>query len=376
MRIAVVGHLCLDIIPSWRRGGLDALKPGTIVEMDGLSFSTGGVVANTGLCLKRLGFDPILIARVGSDHLANIIRNIFEQQGVSAGYLHRSEGTTSYTIVLSPPGTDRVFLHYPGCNHEFSLEDIDFGAVEASFFHFGYPPLMRQMYINNGEHLAAVFQRAKEAGCITSLDMAVPDPNAPAGQVDWKKILARTLPFVDIFLPSLDELLFMVSREHYAALQAGRLQLSTALLDELGRSLLDLGSALVGIKLGSQGFYVCSSSRAAALLGEQWRSRQLHSPVFQVTARGTTGAGDTTIAGFLAGLACGKAPEDAVTLATAVGAYTVESASVVEGVPLLAEVERRINQGWARGQVTMAAAGWRPHGTGVLLGPQDGAFHR
>ena len=373
MRIAVVGHICLDLIPHWQVGGLDCLRPGTIVEMNGLAFSPGGVVSNTGLCLRRLGFDPILVGRVGSDHLANIIASIFEQQGMSPDFLHRSSGTTSYTFVLSPPGTDRIFLHYPGCNDEFSVDDIDYSALAGSFFHFGYPPLMREMYTEGGKNLAAVFQKAKDAGCITSLDMAVPDPNAPSGQVDWEEILARALPYVDVFLPSLDELLFMVAPEEYAALRKGSLRLSTALLDRLGQHLLELGTAVAGIKLGSEGFYLCSGARAGTLFGAQWANRQLLSPVFQVTARGTTGAGDTTIAGFLAGLALGQEPCGAATLATAVGAYTVEAAAV-EGVPALTEVQARISSGWPRGACTIAAPGWVPGKLGVLVGPKDGSF--
>lgn len=374
MRIAVVGHLCLDIIPDWQVGGFDSLKPGSMVELSGVAFSTGGAVANTGLCLKRLGFDPVLVGRIGSDHFANIIRSIFDQHGVSPRFLHSSPGTTSYTIVLNPPGADRAFLHYPGSNHEFSLEDINFEAVASGLFHFGYPPLMRQMYAAEGRNLQAVFQKAKEAGCITSLDMAVPDPNAEAGRADWEAILARTLPFVDLFLPSLDELLYMVAREDFQALQNGTLRVSTDLLDELGRRLIAMGAGVVGIKLGSQGFYLCSGSRAGELLGAPWADRQLLSPIFRVQARGTTGAGDTTIAGLLAGIALDRAPEEAATLATAVGACSVEAASAVEGVPSLAEVEARLSRGWPRGTLSMEAPGWAHTELGVLKGPADGSF--
>ncbi|HOQ73924.1 MAG TPA: carbohydrate kinase family protein [Limnochordia bacterium] len=375
MRMAVVGHLCLDIIPHWRLGGFADLKPGSTVEMSGVAFSTGGAVANTGLCLRRLGFEPLLMARVGSDHFAGIIRSILAEHGVSSRFLHTSSGTTSYTIVLSPPGSDRAFLHYPGTNDEFSLEDIDFSAARSSLFHFGYPPLMRQMYSAGGKNLQAMFQRAKGADCITSLDLARPDPNAASGQVDWEKILQRTLPYVDLFLPSLEELLFMISRREYEALQKGSLHRSTKLLDQLGRLLLDLGAALVGIKLGDQGFYLCSGSRAGELFGPEWAHRQLLSPIFKVEARGTTGAGDTTIAGLLAGLAEGCSPCQAATLATAVGACRVESGSAVE-IPSLEEVQKRITRGWPRGKISLEAPGWTRGEQGVLRGPEDGAFHR
>jgi len=54
---------------------------------------------------------------------------------------------SSYTIVLNPPDTDRVFLHYPGPNHTFTANDIPYEKIKSSrIFHFGYPPLMQKFY--------------------------------------------------------------------------------------------------------------------------------------------------------------------------------------------------------------------------------------
>src|SRR5690606_16738276 len=118
---------------------------------------------------------------------------------------------TSYTVVLSPPGQDRIFLHAPGANNTFSAEDVPYERVPAGgIFHFGYPPLMARMYEDGGEGLASIFHRVKEAGAVTSLDMAMPDPKSPSGRADWRAILPRVLPHVDIFLPSVEEMLLML----------------------------------------------------------------------------------------------------------------------------------------------------------------------
>ena len=46
---------------------------------------------------------------------------------------------TSYSVVLAIPGIDRIFLHDPGANVNFSGSDLDFEAIkEADLFHFGY----------------------------------------------------------------------------------------------------------------------------------------------------------------------------------------------------------------------------------------------
>lgn len=172
-------------------------------------------MANTGLSFKRLGFDPILIGCVGEDRLGSIIRNIIEEEGVSSRFIiGYPELAASYTIVPDPPDTDLVFLYHPGSNDHFS-------AIRSTLFHFGYPPLMRRMYMDDGRHLAAMFEQAKKVDCVTSLDMAHPDSNSESGGIAWLKLLKHTLPHVDIFLPSLEELLFMLDREQHNALKRG-----------------------------------------------------------------------------------------------------------------------------------------------------------
>jgi len=42
MDIIVDGHICLDIIPDWKRGSIKNIIPGHVLEMSGLKLSTGG----------------------------------------------------------------------------------------------------------------------------------------------------------------------------------------------------------------------------------------------------------------------------------------------------------------------------------------------
>lgn len=86
-------------------------------------------------------------------------------------------------------------------------------------FHFGYPPLMRRMYEDEGEQLTHMFSRVKQLGLTTSLDLAKPDPESAAGQAPWKRILQCALPHVDVFLPSVEELLYMLDRDTYLRLE-------------------------------------------------------------------------------------------------------------------------------------------------------------
>ena len=114
MNIVVAGHLCLDIIPDWQVGSLSALRPGNMVQVAGLTFATGGTVSNTGIALKRLGFDPVLMGRTGDDYIGNIIRDIFRQEGIATDHITCDVGPPPPTlwslILLVPTGLSSTFL--------------------------------------------------------------------------------------------------------------------------------------------------------------------------------------------------------------------------------------------------------------------------
>ena len=80
---------------------------------------------------------------------------------------------------------------------------------------------------------------------------------------------------------------------------------------------------------------------------------------------GTTGAGDCTIAGFLAGLLKGLGPESALRGAVAVGACNVEQADATSGVPSWEAVQARIAAGWSKRRRRLHfRAGRKPKGYG------------
>ncbi len=182
-----------------------------------------------------------------------------------------ADAPSSYTIVISPPGSDRSFLHCPGANDTFGPEDVDVAQLAgAQIFHFGYPPLMRRMHIDGGVELTALLRKVHEAGIATSLDLAHIDPDSPSGRVDWRGLLRLALPHVDFFLPSLDEVFSILqpARFQAAAQQHGgdfMADVDAALLHDLAGELLGFGAAVVGLKMGDQGVYLRTTSAPARL---------------------------------------------------------------------------------------------------------------
>jgi sugar/nucleoside kinase (ribokinase family) len=384
----VAGHLCIDIFPALGHlapGQFGALfRPGRLVQVGAARFATGGPVSNTGLALHHLGVPVQLVAKVGDDPFGQIVRDqvAAHAPGLSAGIVAEPGAITSYSIIISPPGVDRIFLHCPGANDTFGTADIPYDLVErAALFHFGYPTAMRRMYQNGGAELGEIMRRAKQAGATTALDLSLPDPSSDSGRVDWRAILAGALAYVDLFLPSAEELLFTLRRETYDRLAGGGDLLASVtpeLLSDISAELLALGVKIAAIKLGGRGLYVRTAGRAALeRMGRgrpascaAWAGAELWAPCFEVGVVGTTGAGDTTIAGFLAGLLRGMSLPDTTTIAVAVGACNVEAADALSGLRAWDATLTRIAAGWPRHLLELNAPGWRfDDRRGLWFGP-------
>ena len=374
----VAGHLCLDIIPritATPEQFQAAFGPGRLLEVGPVALSTGGSVSNTGLVLHKLGIPTRLMGKIGDDLFGQAIRQVIGGFALDLmdGMIVDPAVATSYTLIISPPGIDRTFIHCPGANDTFGADDVRHDALTgARLFHFGYPPLMRRMYADGGDELTTIFCRAKETSVTTSLDLSFPDPGSAAGRADWPAILGRVLPYVDVFLPSIEETLFMLRRERFDAMaRAGDGDLLPAvtpeLLGDLTDELIAMGPPIVGQKLGYRGFYLRTSDASAiAGIGRArpsdptvWANREIWSPCFHANLVGTTGSGDSTIAGFLGALLRGLPPMDAVTAAVAVGGCNVEAADSLGGIRSWEETMARVSAGWPHHFLKVESPGWR-----------------
>ena len=364
-KVISAGHICLDITPVFPAGKqVDQLSsllvPGKLIQIEAADVHTGGSVANTGLALKLLGCDITLLGKVGDDAFGMMIRNILARYG-AGGLLVDPESSTSYSVVLAVPGLDRIFLHNPGANDTFTGADIPDETLEdAALFHFGYPPLMKRTWENDGAELISLFRRMKEKGIATSLDLAAVDSHSPAGRADWETILSGVLPWVDFFVPSFEELCWMLDRKRYDRLASAPGDLTEGLDMEaevlpLAENLLAMGCRVVVIKCGTSGMLLRTAGREKlagvgsrlALDADRWGDQLVFQPSFRADiVRSGTGAGDTSIAAFLAAVLSGREPASCIALASAEGACCVTAYDALSGLKPLDELEERIRKGW------------------------------
>ena len=367
-KIVVAGLVCVDVTPQFlhknTRDFHELLQPGKVVGTKGITISAGGAVANTGLGIAKLGGNVHLMTKIGNDFLGEFLEREFKKYSVSSTILHTDQGSTSYSIVLAVPGYDRIFLHDTGCNDCFSWRELDDQVIrEACIFHFGYPQSMRQFYQNGAKELIEMYRHIKELGTATSLDMAIAAPGGEASRVNWRDAVKGVIPYVDIFLPSIEELSYAVDPTGFLELNKKAAEqkksfaevVSLEYVKEQADRLMEWGGKIVLIKCGTQGMFLKTASQEALLeIGgglteafENWGSQELFMSCFEPECvKSGTGAGDVSIAAFLLALQRKYSLKRCVELAAASGASCVASYDALSNIPRLEELNYKIEQGW------------------------------
>ena len=364
------GHIALDITPVFpeqKTGKVsDIMIPGKLLHMNGVKVHTGGSVANTGLAMKILGADVTLMGKIGADAFGGMVQNVLDEYGLKQDILVSEGEATSYTVAVAIPGIDRIFLHDPGANDTFGYDDIDFRKVEeAALLHFGYPSIMKKMYRNDGKELVEMLCRVKECNTATSLDLAAVDETSEAGRADWEKILGKALPYVDFFVPSVEELCFMMDRSRYEewSRRAAGKDMTEILTPEdvkpLAERVVFMGAKVALIKCGALGMYYKTAEREEIkplcedldLNVDAWAGKEgFENSFVPEKILSATGAGDTSIAAFLVSILEGSGLEEAVQMALATGACCLSGYDALSGLRPLSELREKISEGWPRNE--------------------------
>lgn len=335
--VVVAGHVCVDLVP--RLDSAPTVMPGQLSQVGPLSVRAGGCVANTGLDLAALGASVRLVADVGDDHLGSTLRGLLRHPNADASEIRVVAGDTSYSIVVQPPGGDRSLWHHVGVNEGFEAHRLH--PDGAALLHLGYPTALPALYRAGGTRLRQVLADVREqGGATTSVDLATFEPGSPAAGEDWRLLLDRSLPLIDVFATSLDDMecvLGSVDRTGSGSLQ-------------LAHELIAGGAAAVLVKAGSGGLYLVTAGeerlrhagRGLQPVARRWANQCLWAPSIDVDVVGTAGAGDAAVAGLLFGIARGLAP------ISALGVAAVAAAARVSGRGRLSswsELSRRFGDG-------------------------------
>lgn len=296
--VLCIGNIQFDVLA---RPVVSLPGPGQLARVEEIRFSLAGNAVNTAAGLARLGVPVGLFGMVSRDFLGDYALAQLALAGVDTSAVVRHPMACSgVSLIAVAPDGERSITYTNGANERFELDDLpDTLLRQVRVLCVGSVFVLPQL---SGESLGRLFQRARSAGVMTVLDVC------------WDAegrgfpFLAPCLPHTDLFAPSLEEGRQLTGRNEPASIAA---------------ALLAAGAGAVGLKLGAGGCYL-------ARAGESWPI-----PTAPVDAVDTTGAGDTWLAGCVAGLVRGLPLPECGRLANRVAAFAVTGPGCWERVPPL-----------------------------------------
>ena len=195
--VIVIGELNVDIILN----EIESLPViGKEIIANTMSVTLGSSSAIFASNLSSLGTHVAFIGKIGNDDFARVVMGTLESKHVDTSRIIKSGSLSTGATIVMVYGQDRINITYPGAMNDLHLDDIDFSFL-ASAKHMHFSSCFIQPGIRND--LTLLFQRARGMGLTTSFD-AQWDP-----EEKWDLPLEKLLPYVDVFLPNIQEFKFL-----------------------------------------------------------------------------------------------------------------------------------------------------------------------
>lgn len=296
-KINVLGSLNMDLVTKVNI----TPRVGETVLGSGFSQIAGGKGANQAAAIARLGGNVSMIGKVGNDSFGHRLLSSLKSDNVDVRNVAKSETqATGTALIMVNSDGDNSIVVIPGSNF-----DIDASDIRDDMFDGDY--LVAQLETPL-EVIEESFKLAKDKGLLTVLNPA------PA-----KKLSEDLLSRVDILIPNETEFEILTG---YSALDEKELDLGV-------KKLIDLGTSLVLITLGSNGSVLCDGIEK-----KYFKSNK-------VDAIDTTAAGDSFIGGLLYSLSNDNSIDEGIVFASKVAALTVTKNGAQSSLPTLNEIYER-----------------------------------
>ncbi|MFH1905703.1 MAG: carbohydrate kinase family protein [bacterium] len=275
----------------------------TQVITDSILFLPGGGAANSAAALGQIGINVSVFAKIGQDSNGIfIIQELKKNNVVTDGICISKHDSTPFTFVGIHSNNQRTFIHTPGANKTFCLNDID----QEKLLDCNYLLYQDLWVLPNidGAPGAELLKKAQRRGIITLVDECWglgPD------RQKWETMVACA----QYVLPSLDDMKAIYPDKDRK---------------EIADYLLGLGCEYVILKMGADGCLVCN------------KDKKEHVPTSAQKIVDTTGAGDCFNAGFIAGLVNGRNPKQAAVIGSKAAAACMKNVGGAVDIPKFEEL--------------------------------------
>lgn len=303
VRICALGAASQDVFISGRgiRAQLDPatneyveeFKLGAKLNVEQVTFSTGGGATNAAVTFARQGLASSFIGKLGHDIAGHAVIQALDLENVESGkVVYDPKLGTQYSTILLADSGERTILIYRGAAHTHTADDyesIDFSA---------YDWLYISSFAGAMDALDVIMAKAKKAGVKIAF-------NPGDGELTQIEKLKPLLEDVDVLI---------VNKEEAAQIVEG------TEMEELVRHLLHYVPAAI-VSDGPNG--VLASDGKVLVRAGMYED---------VPVIDRTGAGDAFGSGFLSQWAQGKSLKDAIVFASANSTSVVGKIGAKEGI--------------------------------------------
>ncbi len=297
-KVACVGILVADVMAS----PVDTVpERGMLSQVNAITVHSGGNAMTASINLTKMGVDAKIVGKVGNDMFGMYLRDCLNKAGVDTRALKQDDTVqTSASVVLSESTGERSFLHCVGTNAVFSVSDIDYDVIKECDLVFVTGSFLMNTF--DGIQTAEFLKKCKVLGKTTFLDVCWD------AKGNWGKVLDVCLPYLDFFMPSIDEAIQLADGETAP--------------EKIADIFMKKGVKNVIIKLGSKGSFLRLSGETK---GNIYPIVGRHKPV------DTTGAGDSFCSGFLAAYARDVDEHECMMIANATGGLCTTAKGATTG---------------------------------------------
>jgi len=263
--VSVIGLYILDILgrPVSRipeRGNVDFIEE--------IRLTVAGTAGGTVIDTAKLGLKSLAVGAVGDDEKADWVLLTLEKHGADTSAMQRLAGIpTSATILNVRPNGDRPALHVRGASDHFDVPAAAYDQVfDAPIIHLGGTGLLKRL---DGPASLTLLKEAKKRGRLVTFDLIAAAPETLG-------IVEPLLPFIDYFMPSIEEARDMSGQKTP---------------EDCARYYLDRGASCCVFTLGGEGAFYAHKD-----------GTRMQAPAYEVKVVDTTGCGDAFDAGFITAL--------------------------------------------------------------------------
>lgn len=304
-KFLVIGRVGMDLSPEPAGTGIE--------EAASMMVAMGGSSANIAAGLVKLGMQAALLTRVSDDAVGRYCLNQLARYGVDATHVKSIAGEFRNSLaVYETRVEDHNSVIYRNGAADFEMSVADVEAID--FSQYGALITAGTVFAAEPSRTAAfrAFELAKTAGIPVIFDVDYRPYSWPSSQVA-EEVLSRAGAMSDVIVANDEEFGFM----------AGGIDKGLAKAQALAES----SASIVVYKMGHLGAITFANGV------------ETKSGIFKMQAIKPTGAGDSFMAGLIAGLAEGRALNDAVLRGSACAAIVVAKPGCAPAMPDTATLE-------------------------------------